>query len=70
MSWLRTTGLRLLLAIGLGFALWVFVSFTENPEQTSSFAEVPVEIEGIASRISPWTETTYARSSSSWTPTT
>jgi YbbR domain-containing protein len=48
MSWLRTTGLRLLLAIGLGFALWVFVSFTENPEQTSSFAEVPVEIEGIA----------------------
>jgi YbbR domain-containing protein len=48
MSWLRTTGLRLLLAIGLGFSLWVFVSFTQNPEQTSSFGEVPVDIEGIA----------------------
>ena len=36
MSWLRTTGLRLLLSIGLGFSLWVFVSFTQNPEGSSS----------------------------------
>ena len=27
------TGLRLLLAIGLAFALWVFVSYTQNPDQ-------------------------------------
>lgn len=47
MTWLRTTGLRLLLSIGLGFALWVFVSFTQNPDQSTSFDSVPVDIEGL-----------------------
>jgi len=47
-TWLRSTGLRLLLSIGLAFSLWVFVSFTQNPEQRSSFDSVPVDIEGLA----------------------
>jgi YbbR domain-containing protein len=43
---LRTTGLRLLLSIGLAFALWVFVSYTQNPDRNSSFEGVPVNIVG------------------------
>jgi YbbR domain-containing protein len=45
---LRTQGLRLLLSIGLAFALWIFVSFTQNPDQRSTFEGVPVDIEGLA----------------------
>jgi YbbR domain-containing protein len=45
---LRAQGLRLLLSIGLAFALWIFVSFTQNPDQRSSFEGVPVDIEGLA----------------------
>ena len=47
MIWLRSTGLRLLLAIGLGFALWIFVSYTQNPDRRISFDSVPVKIEGL-----------------------
>jgi YbbR domain-containing protein len=45
---LRAQGLRLLLSIGLAFALWIFVSFTQNPDQRSAFEGVPVDIEGLA----------------------
>jgi YbbR domain-containing protein len=45
---LRAQGLRLLLSIGLAFALWLFVSFTQNPDQRSAFEGVPVDIEGLA----------------------
>jgi len=45
---LRAQGLRLLLSIGLAFALWIFVSFTQNPDQRSSFEGVPVDVEGLA----------------------
>jgi YbbR domain-containing protein len=45
---LRAQGLRLFLSIGLAFALWVFVSFTQNPDQRSAFEGVPVDIEGLA----------------------
>ena len=48
MTSLRAQGLRLLLSIGLAFALWVFVSFTQNPDQRSTFEGVPVDIEGLA----------------------
>ncbi|MDQ2997671.1 MAG: CdaR family protein [Chloroflexota bacterium] len=48
MTSLRTQGLRLLLSIGLAFALWIFVSFTQNPDQRSAFEGVPVDIEGLA----------------------
>jgi len=46
-TWLRSTGLRLLLAIGLGFALWIFVSYTQNPDRRIPFDSVPVKIEGL-----------------------
>ena len=47
MTSLRAQGLRLLLSIGLAFALWIFVSFTQNPDQRSAFEGVPVDIEGL-----------------------
>jgi YbbR domain-containing protein len=50
-TWLRTTGLRLLLAIGLGFALWVFVSYTQNPDRDTSYDSVPVNIVGRAPNL-------------------
>ena len=46
MTWLRSAGLRLVLALGLGFALWVFVSYTRNPDLNTSFDSVPVNITG------------------------
>jgi YbbR domain-containing protein len=45
-TWLRSIGLRLLLAVGLGFALWVFVSYTQNPDLDTSYDSVPVNIVG------------------------
>jgi YbbR domain-containing protein len=48
MTWLRTSGLRLLLAIGLGFSLWVFVSYTTNPDRLTQFKDLPVEPEELA----------------------
>lgn len=44
MTWIRTSGLRLLLALGLSFALWTFVSFSENPDRTSDPFNVPVNV--------------------------
>jgi YbbR domain-containing protein len=40
--------LRLLLAIGLAFALWIFVSYTENPDRSIQFKARPVIPEGLA----------------------
>jgi YbbR domain-containing protein len=48
MSWLRTTGLRLLLSLGLAFSLWVYVSYRENPNTSIPYEDVPVEVEGLA----------------------
>jgi YbbR domain-containing protein len=48
MKGLRATGLRLALALGLSFALWAFVSVTENPEERILFEDMPVEIRGLA----------------------
>lgn len=48
MNWLRTTGLRFLLALGLGFALWGYVSYRENPERSASFDNIPVNVTGIS----------------------
>lgn len=45
---LRTTGLRLALSLGLAFALWVFVSYTENPDRTTSLGEAQVEPENLS----------------------
>lgn len=48
MNWLRTTGLRITLSVGLALALWIFVTFTENPDTTVVYENVPVRIEGLA----------------------
>lgn len=48
MTWLRLTGLRLLLAIGLGLTLWVFVSYSVNPDRRIPFDNIPVNIEGLS----------------------
>lgn len=47
MSNLRTTLLRVLLAAGLSFALWAFVSFSQNPEATVTFPDVPLQAVGL-----------------------
>jgi YbbR domain-containing protein len=44
----RAAVLRVILAALLAFALWIFVSYTQNPDVTSSFEGVPVELEGLA----------------------
>lgn len=51
MTWLRSIGLRLILAIGLGFALWVFVSYTQNPDRDTSYDSVPVNVIGRAPNL-------------------
>lgn len=47
MSTLRATILRVLLACGISFALWAFVSFSQNPESTVTFSDVPLEAVGL-----------------------
>jgi len=47
-SWLRSTGLRLVLAIMLAFALWIFVSSIENPDRPIQFKDRPMVPEGLA----------------------
>jgi YbbR domain-containing protein len=46
MSQLRGVLVRVLLAVGLSFTLWMYVTFTENPDQTASFEDVTVRIQG------------------------
>ncbi len=48
MSNLRASLLRILLAVGFSFALWAFVSFSQNPEATVTFPAVPLEAVGLA----------------------
>ena len=47
MNRLRTLGLRILLAFFCGFALWVFVSYTQNPDRRIRFDEIPVDTVGL-----------------------
>lgn len=51
MTWLRSIGLRLILSIGLAFALWVFVSYTQNPDRDTSYDSVPVDVVGRAPNL-------------------
>ena len=48
MSWIRTTGLRLALALGLAFSLWAFVSFSNNPDRSVPFNDIPVAVENLS----------------------
>jgi YbbR domain-containing protein len=44
---LRASLLRLALAFGLSFALWAFVSFSQNPEENVTFPEMPLQVVGL-----------------------
>ncbi len=48
MDFLNTPSLRFFLAIILAFTLWVFVSYTQNPDRSIAYDNVPVDIEGLA----------------------
>jgi YbbR domain-containing protein len=48
MDWLRSTGLRLLLALGLSISLWAFVSFSQNPDRRAPFDGLNVVVSGLA----------------------
>ena len=48
MDFLNTPALRFLLALILAFTLWVFVSYTHNPDRSIAYDNVPVDIEGLA----------------------
>ena len=47
MNWLRSTGLRLLLALGLSVSLWAFVSFSQNPDRRAPFDGLAVAVQGL-----------------------
>ncbi|MGQ9549098.1 MAG: CdaR family protein [Roseiflexus sp.] len=51
MDFLNTPALRFLLALILAFTLWVFVSYTQNPDRSIAYDNVPVDIEGLASGL-------------------
>ncbi len=65
MTSIRAILLRVLLAMLLAFVLWVFVSYTLNPDQTSAFNGVPVEIDGLAPGMVVVDQEGIARSSRS-----
>ncbi|ABY34795.1 MAG TPA: hypothetical protein DEF43_20180 [Chloroflexus aurantiacus] len=48
MNGVRSIVLRAFLAFGLSFALWSFVSFSENPEETARFEDLTLQIVGLA----------------------
>lgn len=48
MNGVRSIVLRAFLAFGLSFALWLFVSFSENPEETARFEDLTLQIVGLA----------------------
>ncbi|GIW02811.1 MAG: hypothetical protein KatS3mg058_4214 [Roseiflexus sp.] len=47
-DFLNTSALRFLLALILAFTLWVFVSYTQNPDRSIAYENIPVDIEGLA----------------------
>ncbi len=47
MSSFRATLMRVALALGLSFAMWAFVSFSQNPEETVTFPDLPLETTGL-----------------------
>lgn len=43
--------LRVLLAIGLSATLWIYVTFSENPDTTATYQELPIRVEGKAPEL-------------------
>lgn len=48
MSRFRTAGLRVALSLGLGLALWLFVSYTENPDRVTALGTIPVASDNLS----------------------
>ncbi len=51
MTSFRASLLRITLALGLSFAIWAFVSFSQNPEETVNFPEMPLETIGLGESL-------------------
>ncbi|NTW00616.1 MAG: hypothetical protein HGA19_04820, partial [Oscillochloris sp.] len=51
MSALRAMILRALLALGLSFSLWAFVSFSQNPEEIVPFEGLTPQVVGLRSEL-------------------
>ncbi|NTV65221.1 MAG: hypothetical protein HGA65_17060, partial [Oscillochloris sp.] len=51
MTGLRATILRALLALGLSFSLWAFVSFSQNPEELVPFEGLTPQVVGLQSDL-------------------
>ncbi|WP_305082496.1 YbbR-like domain-containing protein [Oscillochloris sp. ZM17-4] len=51
MTTLRAMTLRALLALGLSFALWAFVSFSQNPEELVPFEGLTPQVVGLGSDL-------------------
>jgi YbbR domain-containing protein len=47
MNSISTTLLRVALALGLSFALWTFVSFSQNPEELVRFDDMALQVVGL-----------------------
>lgn len=47
MTTISTTLVRIALALGLSFALWTFVSFSQNPEELVRFDDTALQIVGL-----------------------
>jgi YbbR domain-containing protein len=47
MQSVRATVLRALLALGLSFTLWAFISFSQNPEEQVLFEDVALQVVGL-----------------------
>ncbi len=51
MTWLRTHVWGLIFAIFLSFALWIYVSYEENPDRSTSFEGMPVQVQDVPSGL-------------------
>jgi YbbR domain-containing protein len=47
MTWLRTYGWVFLFALFLSFALWIYVSYQENPDRSTSFEDIIVQVQDL-----------------------
>ncbi len=47
MTWLRQVGMQLILSFVLALILWIFVTVTVNPDSSTTFNDVPVDVRGL-----------------------
>ncbi len=51
MIWLRTHGWGFVFAVFLSFALWIYVSYQENPDRSTSFEGMVVQVQDMPVRL-------------------